>query len=889
MAVSEVRGLGNLLEANKISIRKCEQDGQVSRGGIMDKNLVPDSLPPWSLHGSLSDFAQNGQDRDLQNQDSVPYSDNTMVDDLVAKILDDDACLVGSVPNDYLSEGSSQKESNMFSLYKGPSMFGSHWSEQFHNHLNGTSLTPNGEDGLGTIDGDFLQSQIGIGKDFLTSNSEYQCLNLGPIEHADCDVLHFAAMQGTGSEQPVQTLPPPTHHPQTKPLPSDLYAEQLWLCAQQQQYQSNQQGSNSPSAMVRDFSSDSNFLSGSPLSLYSPNSVPQGSGPQQPAQGPVMYGQGLPNDIQMYNYVQMLNYTAKLNLNSGSGSEALNSVTGYSAPNRPQVSPLDRINPVLPKKDSSKPCPFPTNLLQLANDYRGMTKQEVSQTNNSTVCDGSLNILDQQLNINLMKLNSSAQKNNLSCVSSNTESRSNMVPVSCSGHLSCSSSHQSPPVYSPIGFPRNLSSRSSSHSQQSFSSGLTKGESGSFGYGNGIKFRGPSGMDGSGGSNYPLNHNNNNNNDNELGGKTVLGLTGVSRLSQVSSSNGGSVFSNPNFTSGNPPPPTLETNKSFLPVDPRPSLHMPYGPPNTNSLPPLHHLIPPPPLDGSPYPTELYAELMKNRSSLGYLPPGPPSSSSSDMMPFYDVSGIFPFPPHMYSFRSFRRSGPSSELHLRLEECCDQFKNLEKERKKTEAELARHNPGKKVSSANNIPVPRLPPSPSRVDRLIVDQLRERARVITLIAKMEQLRGEAVSPQIHASMETWLDAIKKVQARRRDEIINSTNRHHNIVAGIQTPRIQEDKDILALAASIKELTAGSRKARTGMWCALGVTLLMQEQEGESKESKITGTGDASDKVDATSAPSTTATASSVVISTSTVSTTTTAADITAGQVEELQNN
>jgi hypothetical protein len=47
---------------------------------------------------------QNGQDRDLQNQDSVPYCDNTMVDDLVAKILDDDACLVGNVANDYLSE-----------------------------------------------------------------------------------------------------------------------------------------------------------------------------------------------------------------------------------------------------------------------------------------------------------------------------------------------------------------------------------------------------------------------------------------------------------------------------------------------------------------------------------------------------------------------------------------------------------------------------------------------------------------------------------------------------------------------------------------------------------------------------------------------------------------
>jgi hypothetical protein len=45
------------------------------------------------------------------------------------------------------------------------------------------------------------------------------------------------------------------------------------------------QGSSSPSAMVRDFSSDSNFLSGSPLSLYSPNPVSQGSGSQQPAQG----------------------------------------------------------------------------------------------------------------------------------------------------------------------------------------------------------------------------------------------------------------------------------------------------------------------------------------------------------------------------------------------------------------------------------------------------------------------------------------------------------------------------------------------------------------------------------------------------------------------------
>jgi hypothetical protein len=39
----------------------------------------------------------------VQSQDGAMYSGNSMVDDLVAKILDDDAFLVGSGPNDCLS------------------------------------------------------------------------------------------------------------------------------------------------------------------------------------------------------------------------------------------------------------------------------------------------------------------------------------------------------------------------------------------------------------------------------------------------------------------------------------------------------------------------------------------------------------------------------------------------------------------------------------------------------------------------------------------------------------------------------------------------------------------------------------------------------------------
>lgn len=53
--------------------------------------------------------------------------------------------------------------------------------------------------------------------------------------------------------------------------------------------------------------------------------------------------------------------------------------------------------------------------------------------------------------------------------------------------------------------------------------------------------------------------------------------------------------------------------------------------------------------------------------------------------------------------------------------------------------------------------------------------------------MEKLRNLNLHPNIHSALERWLEGIRKVQARRKEEIVNATNRHRNGGA-----RHQDDK-------------------------------------------------------------------------------------------------
>jgi hypothetical protein len=156
-----------------------------------------------------------------------------------------------------------------------------------------------------------------------------------------------------------------------------------------------------------------------------------------------------------------------------------------------------------------------------------------------------------------------------------------------------------------------------------------------------------------------------------------------------------------------------------------------------------------------------------------------------------------------------------NQLHLRLEECTWQYRHLERERKKTEAELAKRHLGKRISSANQLPIPRLPLNPSRLDRLLVDYFREHARVITLMEKMEQLQGKPLAVGFHTSLNSFKESLKAVQHARALERSGRTT--------------DDNSGESYLANSLTPLPRAVRRARSFLYAAL---LLTTTVAGES---------------------------------------------------------
>ncbi|XP_068434273.1 meiosis-specific coiled-coil domain-containing protein MEIOC [Clinocottus analis] len=158
------------------------------------------------------------------------------------------------------------------------------------------------------------------------------------------------------------------------------------------------------------------------------------------------------------------------------------------------------------------------------------------------------------------------------------------------------------------------------------------------------------------------------------------------------------------------------------------------------------------------------------------------------------------------------QGGPMIQLYFYLDESYEQLRGLERERKRTETFL-----GKRTAAVANANVPKTPPNPTRVDHLIVNQMKEQARVVSLLDRMECLCNTPFHANIHTALERHHMAICITQARRKEEITSMSKPQR------QRAPFSEDRDALLLVIALKDLAATTRKMRTALWCALQMTL------------------------------------------------------------------
>ncbi|XP_026020181.1 meiosis-specific coiled-coil domain-containing protein MEIOC [Astatotilapia calliptera] len=161
--------------------------------------------------------------------------------------------------------------------------------------------------------------------------------------------------------------------------------------------------------------------------------------------------------------------------------------------------------------------------------------------------------------------------------------------------------------------------------------------------------------------------------------------------------------------------------------------------------------------------------------------------------------------------------GPVIQLYFYLDECYEQWRCLEKERKRTEVILTKTFLEKRSPAVTNSNLPKTPPNPTRVDHLIVNQIKEQAKVASLLEKMECLCGVPLPANIHTALKKNHMAICVTQARCKEEAVNMTKHQW------QRPNFTKDRDTLLVVVALKDLAATTRKLCTALWCALQITL------------------------------------------------------------------
>ena len=206
-------------------------------------------------------------------------------------------------------------------------------------------------------------------------------------------------------------------------------------------------------------------------------------------------------------------------------------------------------------------------------------------------------------------------------------------------------------------------------------------------------------------------------------------------------------------------------------------------------------------------------QVMRHMASLHYSPAFPPLNlklpppGHPPAVPYSPMASpsSSPLPSPSYSPVLPPRPGSSTSLHFRLEEVQLQLRALERERKRAEAALARQMPGYSrllvTCREQGGAAARLPPSPSRLDKLLVDSWREHARVSGLLERMARLAGAPLHPNITKGVAGWQEAVVALQGLRR-----------GLVGDERADSCLED------------CSRAVRRVRTSLWAALQATTI-----------------------------------------------------------------
>lgn len=178
----------------------------------------------------------------------------------------------------------------------------------------------------------------------------------------------------------------------------------------------------------------------------------------------------------------------------------------------------------------------------------------------------------------------------------------------------------------------------------------------------------------------------------------------------------------------------------------------------------------------------------------------------------------------------------SYDLSYQLDRCQEQVKLMERERRKGEQGLSQLFPGKKISGNNSIPVPKLPLKPTRVDRLIVDQVKEHAKIFTLISLMEQLSGNLANEML-SKIQAWLEALRALQTARQEETVAAAGGPDS-----NASLVRREASGPAVSFAVKQLCAATRTARTTFWSAF-ITVVNRESANRQPAHREAGSEEA----------------------------------------------